>query len=323
MEDFKERRGEERKGKVMLVGVTALFLSALGSAYGVYRTVFCHPQRKRRDVHRIPDSNLYRAHREKMTECIENMEKTPYEEVSIISEDGLRLYGKLYPGKKDAPLVISFHGYHGTYAGDGFGFFKICQSNGFSILMVDERAHGKSEGRAITFGIRERYDCRLWAEYAAKRFGEDADIFLAGVSMGAASVMMSCELGLPGNVKGIIADCGYTAPAAIIKETVRAMKLPVKPLYQLIRIAAGIFGHFDIEEAAALTAVERTDIPMLFFHGKQDHVVPVSMGKALYEACKAPEELVLIEGADHANSALTDYAAYENAVLRFIKRHVT
>lgn len=64
--------------------------------------------------------------------------------------------------------------------------------------MVDERAHGKSEGKVITFGIRERCDCKLWAEYAVKRYGENKDIFLAGVSMGAASVMMASNLGLPG-----------------------------------------------------------------------------------------------------------------------------
>ncbi|MDE7268640.1 MAG: lysophospholipase [Lachnospiraceae bacterium] len=297
-----------------------LILSAFISVYAVYRVVFCHPIKKRPDVHHIPDSNLYRAHREKMLNVIEDMEKTSYEEVSILSADSLRLYGKLFYMKKDAPLIIFFHGFHGTYAWDGYGFFKICQKNGFNILMVDERAHGKSDGNVITFGIKERHDCKLWVEYAVERFGRSTDIFLAGVSMGAASVMMSFELGLPENVRGIIEDCGYSEPAAIIMETIRVMKLPVKPIYQLIKLGARIFGHFDLESAAALQSVQKLNIPLLLIHGSQDSIVPPSMGEELYEVCKSKKERVLIEGADHANSAMTDYETYEKAILQFIEQ---
>lgn len=186
--------------------------------------------------------------------------------------------------------------------------------------MIDERAHGKSEGNVITFGIMERCDCKLWAEYALKRFGKDTDIFLAGVSMGAASVMMSFELGLPENVRGMIADCGYSEPAAIIKETIRRMKLPIRPTYQLIKLGARLFGHFDLEEAAAVRAVRKSNIPILFIHGTQDSVVPISMEKELYEGCQAKKEQLLMEGADHANSAMTDYDTYEQVILRFMEK---
>lgn len=304
---------------MMVALVLAVFLLLLSaSMYGLYRAVFCHPVRKRPDVRHIPDSNLYRAHKDRMLECIEDMEKTPCEEVNILSTDGLRLYGRFYHLKKGAPLILFFHGFHGTYAWDGYGFFRICKKNGFNILMVDERAHGKSEGNVITFGIMERYDCKSWAEYALKRFGKDTDIFLAGVSMGAASVMMSYELGLPENVRAIIEDCGYSEPAAILKETIRAMGLPVKPLYQLLKFCAHFFGHFDLEAADALRSVPKITVPVLFIHGERDSVVPPSMGEALYEACKAKKERVLVAGADHANSAMTDYETYESAILRFI-----
>lgn len=299
----------------------SLILLLSASVYVLYRVIFYHPPKRRPDVHHIPDSNLYRAHRDKMLDCIEDMEKTSYEEVSVLSVDGLRLYGKLYYMKKDAPLILFFHGYHGTYGWDGYGFFRICKRNGFNILLVDERAHGKSGGNVITFGIKERYDCRSWAEYVVKRFGERTDIFLAGVSMGAASVMMSAELGLPQNVRAIIADCGYSEPPAIIKETVRTMKLPVKPIYQLIKLGARVFGKLDLEEAAPLQAVKKLKIPILFIHGAHDSVVPLSMGERLYEVCTVKKERVVIEGADHANSAMTDYETYEKAILQFIKEH--
>lgn len=120
--------------------------------------------------------------------------------------------------------------------------------------------------------------------------------------MGAASIMMSSELGLPENVKGLIADCGYSEPAAIIMATIRAMKLPVKPLYQLIKCSAQLFGRFDLESAAPLRAVSQSNIPILFIHGAQDSIVPVSMGEELYRACISKKEKVFIEGADHTVS---------------------
>lgn len=300
---------------LVLIGVL------LGAAYSLYRLVFLHPLKKRPDIHQIPESNLYKSYRDIMMDAVSEMESASYEDVSIGSSDGYRLCGKLYSIKNDAPLVIFFHGYHGVFAWDGFGFFKICRKHGMNILMVDERAHGKSEGSTITFGVKERYDCKLWTEYAIKRFGEDTDIFLAGVSMGAASVMMSSELGLPENVRAIVADCGYSEPAAIIKETIRKMRLPVQPFYALIKLGARIFGHFDLEETTALQAVSKSQIPILFIHGEQDSVVPLAMSETLYESCAGRKERVVIKGADHANSAMTDYETYEKAVMDFLMKN--
>lgn len=303
---------------IVLVFVIILILAVSAVVYQLYRGVFCYPVKKHADVHSIPDSKLYAKYRDSMLECVEDIEKTPCEEVHIASQEGFRLYGRLFYMKEGAPTVIFFHGYHGTAEWDGYGLFKVCKNYEINILMIDERAHGKSEGTAITFGIKERYDCKLWAEYVAGRFGENADIILAGVSMGAASIIMASELGLPANVKGLIADCGYSEPAAIIKETIRTMKLPVKPVYQIIRLGTAIFGRFDLEEATVIQAVKKLNIPILFIHGNNDSVVPVSMCEELYENVSGKKEIFWADGADHANSAITDYEGYEKAVVSFL-----
>lgn len=300
------------------VVVAVLIIVFMAAVYCLFRNVFCHPPKKRPDARHIPESSLYKAYRDTMSDVVKDMELTTYEEVSILSSDGLKLYGKLYSLKEGAPLMIFFHGYHGVPAWDGYGFYQICKKNGINILMIDERAHGKSQGGVITFGIKERYDCKLWVDYAIERFGENTDIILAGVSMGAASVIMSSELGLPENVRAIVADCGYSEPAAIIKETIRNMKLPVTPIYWLLNLGAHLFGRFNLEETTVLKAASKLQIPVLLIHGKQDSVVPLSMNDALYESCAGRKERVLIEGADHANSAMTDFEAYEKAVMGFL-----
>lgn len=301
-----------------LVIVPVLAMAFFAVLYFLYCFVFLHPMKKRPDVHCIPESNLYKSYRDIMSEGVKDMENTAFETVSTHSTDDYRLYGKFYSMKKDAPLMIFFHGYHGVAAWDGYGFFKICKNNGINILMVDERAHGISESDIVTFGVKERYDCISWIDYAIERFGKNTDIILAGVSMGAASVMMASELGFPENVRAILADCGYSEPAAIIKETIKNMKLPVKPIYFFVNLSARIFGHFSLDETTALQAVRTLKTPILFIHGKQDSIVPISMNEELYGSCKGRKERVVIEGADHANSAMTDYDTYENAVMQFL-----
>ena len=281
------------KAFFVVLCMVVIFTAAL---YYLYYAIFCYPLKKRSDVHDIPESRLYKIHRNNMLEVVNEMENTPFEEVSICSTDGYRLYGKLYHIKENAPLMLFFHGYHG------------------------ERTHGKSEGKATTFGIRERYDCKLWTEYAVSRFGEKTDLILAGVSMGAATVMMASMLGLPENVRAIVADCGFSEPAAIIKETIRKMKLPVKPFYLLVSLGAHVFGGFDLKEATALSAVKKLQIPILFIHGKEDTVVPLSMCEELYESCAGKKEKLIVEEADHANSAVVDFEAYERAVMDFLNR---
>ena len=304
---------------------SCLILLFLGVEFFLYRLVFCHPVKKRPEMHTVPDSRLYKMHKDKMLERVKETERAPHESLTIKSYDGYMLAGKLYEFKKGAPLMIFFHGYHGIAEWDGYGFFKICADHDINILMADERAHGMSEGNEISFGINERHDCISWIKYAEMRFGSSTDIILAGVSMGAATVMMASELGFPENVRCMIADCGYTEPSAMVKETVRKMKLPVKPVYALIKLSARIFGHDDLnlEQAAAVSAVEKLTIPILFIHGSEDSIVPVSMNDELYEKCRSPKKRLVVAGADHANSSMTDFGTYEREVWEFLNKNLT
>lgn len=141
----------------------------------------------------------------------------PYEDVFITSFDGLRLHAKFYAAsERKAPVQIMFHGYKSSAERDFCGGLREGIDGGFNVLLVDQRAHGESEGKYLTFGVNERFDCLSWASYAAERFGNDVKIYLYGISMGAATVLMASALPLPKSVSGIVADCGYTSPKDII-----------------------------------------------------------------------------------------------------------
>lgn len=290
------------------------------ASFYLYCFAFYYPPKARKHTQIIPDSPLYTGRKEELQAVIDEMEHRPYEKVFIQSYDGYQLCGRVYVGNPKAPFILFFHGYHGNAKWDGYGVFCLSRDYGYNLLMVDERAHGFSGSNTITMGIRERYDCRKWVEYILERYGHDTRIVLSGVSMGAATVLMACSLGLPANVKAVIADCGYTAPMDILKSIAHRMKLPVESGYWLAKLGARLYGHYDLEEASAIESVRKSHIPTLFIHGSEDSVVPVDMCRKLYDACAAIKEKVIVQGADHAVNAVTDYAVYEKNVMEFLTR---
>lgn len=303
---------------VILLVLCILILITVAASYVCYRLCFFVPKQTEADLYRLPDTEQYAPYREAMTQMVKTVLALPYEDVWITSDDGLRLHGKYYAGQPGAPVQIMMHGYKSGAERDFCGGLQIAVQGGFHVLLVDQRAHGKSEGKCLTFGILERYDCRAWVKYAVGRFGADAKIFLYGVSMGAATVLMAGGLALPHNVVGIVADCGYSSPAGIIQKVIRDQHLPVFPVYYLIRLGGKLFGGFDLESATVTEALAHCQIPVLLIHGEDDRFVPCEMGRENYAQCAAPNKhLLTVPGAGHGLSYMVDRGAYLTALESF------
>lgn len=284
-----------------------------------YRTAFYSPEKRKADDYAIPKGAQYEKERQRMRSLIREMDEIPYEAVTISAQDGTKLSARYYHVRDGAPLQIQFHGYRGAAVRDFCGGNKLARESGQNTLVVDQRAHGKSGGTAITFGIRERLDCLCWAEYANQRFGSNTPVFLSGVSMGAATVLMASELELPANVVGIIADCPYSSPEAIIRKVCREdMHLPPALVMPFIRLGARLFGHFDLREASAVQAVRNTSIPILLLHGEDDRFVPCGMSREIFDACTGEKTRITFPGAGHGLSYIVDTETYSEAVSRFV-----
>ena len=299
------------------IGFIVLFCASI---YFVYDACFSNNKRYMGDESQLPMGEQYEPYHDVITKGVRQVMAEPYEAVWVMSEDGLKLAGKYYHYGENAPIVIFFHGYRCCALRDGNGMFLYAKKMGYNILMVDQRAHGQSEGKTITFGIKERFDCLNWVQFAVQRWGNDTKILLAGLSMGAATVLMASDVGLPENVKGIIADCGYSSPKAILRTVMKELKYPVGITYSLAKLGAKLFGGFDIEEASAVEAVRNATLPILLIHGDDDRFVPYSMSEECRKQGQDHIELVLIKGAGHGMSFCVDAAAYEDAVMGFCKK---
>lgn len=248
------------------------------------------------------------------------MESVEFEPVTIRSFDGLSLFGRYYHQKDGAPVQILFHGYRSMALRDCAGGFLLARKLGMNILVVDQRAHGKSEGHTITMGIWERRDCLSWIRYINKRFGNKTPIILSGTSMGAATVVMATALPLPNNVLCVLADSPYSSPDAILKQHCKDRSIPACIAYPFIRAAARLLGGFSLEQASAEKAAGISAIPILLLHGDDDHVVPCTMGARIHEHSNNCTKLKLFFGADHCLSYIVEQRLYEMAVLDFLKQ---
>lgn len=233
---------------------------------------------------------------------------TPYKEMQITSYDGLKLNGYFFDGKDTdhKKICILFHGYRSNVFHDFCGAAIDYNNNGTDMLLVDQRAHGKSEGKFITMGVKESRDCLEWCKHVSMLY-PDADITLCGISMGATTVLMASALDLPKNVKAVIADCGFTCPYDIVKKVAADMKLPFGFIYPSMNLAAKIFGGFSLKETSTVKSMDSNNLPILFIHGTGDDFVPYQMTVECYDRCKAAKKLMLIEGADHGYSYLYEY----------------
>ena len=303
----------------VLISIGLLAAVILWLSRFCYRMAFYSLNEKEQDLYTIPPGKQYEDVADQILELIHEVDQLSYELVSITARDGLHLVGSYYHFKANAPVQILFHGYRSNGRREFSGNNRIAVKLGFNAIVVDERAHGKSGGHTITFGIKERYDCLAWAEYAAQRFGPDIPIILTGVSMGAATVLMASSLPLPQNVAAIIADCPYSSPGEIIRKVSRDVKLPPKLAYPFVVIGALVFGRFKLWETSPVEAVRRTQIPILLIHGDDDRFVPCEMSSQIYAACNSAAELVIFPGAGHALSYFTDTKLYEKTVLDFLK----
>lgn len=247
------------------------------------------------------------------------------ERVSIMSEDGLQLAAYYLPAEGESnKALILMHGYRARELADFSGLYQFYHEQGYHLLVPRQRSHSGCDGKYITMGVKERFDCRLWAEYMNSRLGKDCNLYLSGISMGCATVLMATapEVGLPENVRGIIADCGYTSAYDIFSHVLRDdFRLPEHPLLDLTEKVAQKKAGFGYRDVSIPEVMKECRIPILFIHGEKDTFVPTHMSIDNYLSCNAPKELLIVPDAVHATASFENPGLYQARALEFMKKY--
>ncbi|MBY0758649.1 alpha/beta hydrolase [Sellimonas caecigallum] len=302
--------------KKRILGVGLFLLAAAeagGTAYFYRRTM----KRSKVKVERTmkmagTDWNQYIPLMEKRKAA---MLESRHEDIFEKADGGLLLHATWFPQNDKKKVVICFHGYTSQGMSDFIGLSDYYMRNGYSMLLVDERAHGESEGEYVGFGCKDRYDGMKWIDWVIRICGEDCRILLHGISMGGATVSMMSGLSLPGQVKGIISDCAFTSAKHVFTHVLHTMyHLPAFPMIPAADLINKKRAGYGLDECNAAREVRKAKVPILFIHGEKDTFVPCRMCYELYENCASRKMRLIVKGAAHAESYYKDTKAYEKAM---------
>jgi uncharacterized protein len=237
---------------------------------------------------------------------------------------GVELRGwKVVPASANGDWVLLFHGVSDNRTGD-LGHAEFLLRHRSSVVMMDSRAHGKSDGNMATYGWKERNDTVAITDalYASEKVRH---LYAHGVSMGAAIALQSAA------VEPRIAAVSAEVPFANLREvTYDYAVLDVSPfLGKTLFRPASIFamravaktGGFDPDEVSPEKAVAQRPFPVLLICGTNDHRIPCRHAEAIYEAATGPKQLWIVQGAGHASALGQAPAEYESRVISFFEKY--
>lgn len=316
--------------KKMIFGAAALGTAALGTACAagavtLFNRVIPRQDVLRVDLDEVADMAKWEEYKKVIAPNKEWLFAQELEHITIRARDGLTLHGDFLPAEYQSnKLAICGHGYTGCGLKDCVSIAVFFHRMGYNCLIVDHRAHGKSEGDYIGFGILDRFDMKAWVDCMEKRFEGNAEIVLYGVSMGATIAVMTAGLtSLSPSVKAVVADCAFTSPYDVFAHILkRDYHLPPFPIMNINDMMCRRKAGYGFRDYSTLDAVQATGVPILFIHGRDDNFVPVWMSEKNYKMCRSPKDILIVDNAAHAASYYENKEAYEAKVKGFLEKYV-
>ena len=307
-----------------------LFLSAVYflSGYVVFRRICVRRSDRSESFEDLfSEQRISLLGKDKLLKSYEWFDAKCTRDICITSHDGLRLFGRLVSapdGTAARGAAILFHGYRSNARRDFCIQMKALHEAGYHVIAVDQRSHGRSEGKYICYGIKERYDVKCWCEEATRLFGKDMPIAVMGLSMGGATVLMASDLIDPSPVKCIIADCPFSSAHDIISHVMKNYNR--LRFSKLLLSAAGFWtrtlADFTLSAPSSAQTVRDSKLPVLLLHGESDEYVPIDHSEEIKAAGGERVKLVRIPNAEHAEAVFNDEKRYTEETLNFLNSNM-
>ncbi len=200
------------------------------------------------------------------------------EEVWITAEDGVKLNAFFLPAPASSQILLWFHG-NAENIGMGVSQMVVFHELGVNLLEIDYRGYGKSEGKPDEAGVYRDADAAYRYLVETRRF-DPKNLYIFGHSLGGA---VAVELASSRDCAGLIVESSFTSAPDMARHIFR-----VPGTEYLAR------SRFD-----SASKIRRVRAPVLVIHGTRDEVIPLQMGRKLFEAAPEPKSFFEIVGAGH------------------------
>lgn len=236
--------------------------------------------------------------------------------------DGVLLRGwKAKPAMPNGDWVLLYHGVSDNRTGVAC-HAEFLLRNGYSVVMMDARAHGASEGSMATFGWLERHDTRAIVD--ALFAGEAVHCLVAlGESMGAAVALQSAEADL--RIAGVVAESSFANLREVsfdfagLRVSSFLGKTLLRPVANMAIRGAEKEGGFKADGVSPERSVAARAFPVLLICGLKDRNIPARHTRQIHKAAIGPKELWLVPGAGHTAALGAAPAEFERRVIAFYR----
>lgn len=299
---------------LILVFLYEIFIIApsVVAYFSVFSRKATTPLRERKSL------SYYEPFMDKIDSSTEYLSKLKKQSVTLKSFDGAELYADFYDGSLNKTAICV----HGYASGADYNFAvqgEFLHRLGFNLLLINQRAHDKSGGNNIGFGLLEQYDLIKWVDKVTELTGNDA-VLLYGISMGGSTVAYSSDKLKSELVRGMIIDCGFSSPYDQLKHDHILRHLPWRLMLPIECFLVKRKLKIDIKTPVA-DSLKNTKIPAFFIHGENDSTVPPEQGKTNFEACGGEKQFCLVKQGNHTVSFIAGGEKLQNKLTSFINKN--
>lgn len=238
-----------------------------------------------------------------------------------ISSCGFKLEGEYFDfGNKKSVIIIAGRMESLLYS---YYFAEPYRSSGYNVLVIDNRAHGLSEGHINSMGYREYKDILNWSEFLHEEKGINK-IILHGICIGSQTALFALTSPkCPSYLSGMVAEGMFVSFYEMFKNQLRKRNKPLFPTQQMIAVLARIIAGADIVHDGPIFRIGKLNKPILFLYSLEDAFAKPDKARELYEACSAPKKIVWFEKGEHSRIRPNDREGYDGAVVGFLNEYIT
>lgn len=235
-----------------------------------------------------------------------------YQKVEFQAEDGTSLFAWFLPARGEARGAVLY--LHGNAENISTHFANIAwmPAAGFSVLALDYRGYGASQGEPSLRGAQMDIDAAMRV-LLERPDVNPRRIFIFGQSLGGAlAIHYAATTVYKRNVRAVVVDSSFSDYHLITQE-----KLASTPLTWAFQWLPFLTVDNEYSPQAFVKAL--SPIPLLLIHGDQDVVVPVEHSYRLYKAAGEPKEIWVVPGAGHIQSLKTK--SVRDRLADFLRRY--